>query len=75
MRVIRHQTIGPDAHAFFAAPLCHQIDVDGVVIGAKKCLLPAIAPLGNVMGHSRDDDTSKSGHASVVPTRGRHVKN
>lgn len=69
MHMVGHQAPGPDGHPFFGAPLGHQIEVDLIIVIAKKGLLPTIAPLGDVMRHPWDYDTGDSGHALTIAVR------
>ena len=54
--MIGHQAVRPDLDLVSAAPLPHQFQVALVIVVTKERLLPAVSPLGDVMGQARDDD-------------------
>jgi hypothetical protein len=58
MNVVRRETLGPNPDPFFAAPVGHQIEINGIVVRVEKRLLPAVTALGNVVRHSRHNDAS-----------------
>src|SRR3972149_1853039 len=62
--VVRHQAVGPDVHVPARAPLRHQTDVVLIIFFTEKGLLPAIAPLRDVMGQAWRHDPCESCHAA-----------
>ena len=46
---VGHQAVSPNLHPVLPAPRTHQLQVQRVVLKAKKRLLPTISPLRNVM--------------------------
>ena len=64
--MVGHQTIGPDMNVTTAAPFCHQVDVLSVVIITEECFLPAISPLGYMMGISRNYDSCYACHECII---------
>ncbi len=50
MHVVGHQAVGPDRHVPAGAPLGHEPDVFLIVFFTEKGRLPAISPLGDMMG-------------------------
>src|ERR1017187_7389373 len=75
MNMIGHQAIGPNRDVEFSAPLGHEFHVCKVVVLAEESLLTAIASLGNVMRHPRNNNASKSGHAPKILEETVIVKN
>ena len=67
VNMIRHQAPCPDTYQVFFAPVCHELNIDKIVIVAEKCLLPAIASLGDVVRIPRGYDACYSGHGHTIP--------
>ncbi|MFQ5753950.1 MAG: hypothetical protein ACE5HI_18330 [bacterium] len=53
MNVVRHEAVGPDLHFKTSTPLGHQPDIGRMVLIMKKCLLPMVAPLCDMVGGYR----------------------
>lgn len=49
MRVVWHQTISPDFNIAPIAPLSHKLDIRTVILIRKKCLLPPVTPLRDMV--------------------------
>ena len=60
--MVWHQAIGPDRHAGFAASFGHQIQIGLIVVVDEKSLLPAVAPLGQMVGHPGHDHVREPCH-------------
>jgi len=50
MHVVRHQAICPNLYLPPGTLFRHQVQVCSIVLFAKKCLLPTVAPLCKVVG-------------------------
>jgi len=57
-----YQRVRPDLHLMSPAPFTHKFPVSLVIVVTKERPLPAVSPLGDVVGHSRCDNTRQSGH-------------
>jgi hypothetical protein len=66
VNMVRHQAPGPDGDVIGTAPLRHQIDIGEVIVVAKKGLLTAIPPLGDVVWEARDYYSCDSCHAIAI---------
>ena len=66
VNMIRHQAPCPDTYQVFFAPVCHELNIDKIVIVAEKCLLPAIASLDDEVRIPRGYDTCDSGHGHTA---------
>jgi len=64
--VVRHETVGPDFRSGAVAGLRQEIDIEGVVTLLEEGCSPAVAALGDMMGHAGDDDTGETGHERQV---------
>jgi len=54
--------------------MAKQVQVRLAVAVAEEGRLGAVAALGHVVGHARDDDASESGHAAMLRSRYPVVK-
>ncbi len=50
VNVIGHEAVSPHCDLVNTAPLPHELQVAAVILIAKERLLPAVSPLGDVMG-------------------------
>lgn len=65
--MIRHQAIGHHGQAVAVCLLGQQLKVDAAVIVDEEDILPVVAPLGDVVWHTRDYDSGNPRHAVIVP--------
>jgi hypothetical protein len=66
MHMIGHETPRPDGHTTFPAPLRQQLDIRQVIVITEKSCLPAIAPLGDMMGNARAYNACYSCHGLKI---------
>jgi len=57
VNMIGHQAICPDRDLLCAAELRHELEVVLVVFLTEECLLSAVSPLGDMVGHARSYHT------------------
>ena len=55
-------------------PVRDETEVEQVVFVTEERLLPAVSAQGNMMRHSRDNNTCKSGHVLNLSEHPTHVK-
>ena len=53
MHMVLHNTACPHLHVKLCTPFSYQINIDAVILMAKKGLLSAVASLDDVIWHSR----------------------
>ena len=61
--VVGHKTIGPARDVAAAQLRAHQIKIDRLVARLQEDRLAAVAPLGHMVGDTRDDGPRLPGHA------------
>jgi hypothetical protein len=62
MHVVRHQAVRPYFDTAFTTPFGHKLDIVPIIIIAEKCILPAIASLGYMMGIMLYNYSCDTGH-------------
>jgi hypothetical protein len=55
-------------------PQAGTVGTPAVMLFAGESLLPAVSPLGDVMSHTKSNETRQSGHDGRLSTAGRPVK-
>src|SRR5262245_12362441 len=75
MDMVRHQAVCPNLDLVGAAPLRHELQVTLVILITKKCLLPAVSPLRDVVRQARGDNSCESGHERRLSTSRSGVNN
>ena len=73
MNVVGHQAPRPDLDVVAPAPEREQVDVPTVVVGLEEGLLPAISPLGHVMGEAWEHCARDSCHRRAVVAGGSDI--
>jgi len=60
--MVGHHTVRPYYNTAFITPFGHKPDIIPVIMIAEKCILPAIATLGYVMGIMLCNYSCDTGH-------------
>jgi hypothetical protein len=75
MPVVGHPAIRPNLHPALLAPLGQQLHIGPVSLLAEKRRLAAVAALGHLLRHSRQDHPCQSRHAVTLTKRFVAFKN
>jgi hypothetical protein len=62
------------SHSMMAIHYVPPERIPAVMLSAGEGLLPAVSPLGDVMSHTKSNETRQSGHDGRLSTAGRPVK-
>ena len=60
--MVGHQHPCPDLNVVCGTMRTEQIELELVIVTAKKTLLPPIPALSDVMGNARKNETREAGH-------------
>ena len=74
VNMVGHQAICPDRDPLCAAELRHELEVVLVVFPTEECLLSAVSPLGDMVGHARSYHTCQSSHGGKLTRPQPRVK-
>jgi len=66
MHMIWHQAIRPNLYLPSGTPFRHQVQVCSIISFAKKCLLPPVAPLRNVVRYTGHHYSRYSNHIYII---------
>ena len=66
--MIRHKAIGPDRDTICLAGLSQQVLVKRIIVVDQKYSLSSISTLRDMVCHTRNDDSRKSRHPSIIDT-------
>jgi len=64
--MVRHETPGPDLNFIFLAPVCHQLDIGGIILVAEKGFLTTISSLGYMMWIANCYHSCNPSHGIVI---------
>ncbi len=74
VNMIGHQAMCQDRDMLCTAKLRHELEVVLVVFLTEECLLSAVSPLGDMVGHARSYHTCPSSHGGKLTRPQLRVK-
>ena len=71
--VIGHQAPGPYGDVGGPALAGEQVAIEGIIVGGKECLLPAVAALGDMVRDMGQNGSGGPGHGRKLTCRSKQV--